>query len=247
MRVREINHGNVIYVGSELPPDASSVLGSVDVVSTVADCETTVRDSDCVVVTDSLADTDCVDFCSRIRRCRPDVPLIVFPTAGSERLAGEVIAAGADGYVPREQGLDTLSQRVAELCTEPASTDPPVDSTDAAPSKCLELLVEQSPLAIIEWTLDFDVRSWNPAATALFGYTTQEACGKCAFEFLIPPSERDDVRCHWTRLIDGTAMETSARRVNRTVHRDGTEITCEWFNTLLTDDDGSPTGVLSFG
>jgi PAS domain S-box-containing protein len=237
---------NVVYVGSEVPPDVSSALGSVDVVSAVTDCETAIRDSKCVVVTDSLSDADCVELCVRIRQQRPNVPLIVFPTAGSERLAGEVVAAGADGYVPHEQGIDTLAERVAQLCTEPVSAAPPIDSPASGSSKRLELLVGQSPLAIIEWTLDFEVRRWNPAATVLFGYTVREARGKVGPEFLVPAADRDAVRRHWECLVDGSAADTSARQVNRNVRRDGRELTCEWVDMPLIDDDGSVVSVLSF-
>ena len=34
----------------------------------------------------------------------------------------------------------------------------------------LSLLVQQTPLAVIEWNLDSEVCEWNPAAETIFGY-----------------------------------------------------------------------------
>ncbi|MEH2377253.1 PAS domain-containing protein [Nostoc sp.] len=47
----------------------------------------------------------------------------------------------------------------------------------------LTLLIEQTPLAIIEWNTNFEIQTWNRAAERIFGYTTEEMLGN-SFEII---------------------------------------------------------------
>ncbi|WP_408959370.1 PAS domain S-box protein [Natrinema sp. 74] len=222
-----------------------------DAVQTADECLEGLSSADCVVIA-SAVEADPVELCEAIRAQRVAVPIVVYPDDGSEALAGAVVAAGADGYVPRSQGLETLAERVDELLVDRngpsvTHTEPVSDATvqSAVPDEStdrFELLVEQSPLAIIEWTPEFEVRGWNPAATELFGYDAAEALGESADDLLVPESEREDLLDYWDGLVDGRP----SRRVNRNVCKDGTTVTCEWFNTPLIED-GDVVSVLSFG
>ncbi|OLZ41781.1 histidine kinase [Natrinema saccharevitans] len=231
---------------------------SVTPVRTVAECFDRLPTADCVVIGDSGLDVDPVTCCRRLRDRRPEIPLVVSPDDGSERLAGDVVAAGADGYVPRSQRPQTLLERLRELLAdrETGNRDPSdtgrerpfavAPTSTADPSSRLELLVEQSPLAIVEWDLEFRVKNWNPTATELFGYTADEAMGRAAPDFLVPEGERKEVREYWDRLVDGDPDELPSRQVTRNRCEDGTPITCEWFNTPIVED-GEVVSILSFG
>ncbi|NGM68447.1 PAS domain S-box protein [Natronolimnobius sp. AArcel1] len=70
----------------------------------------------CVVATDSLADGSCIDLCRQFDGA--SVPVIVCPVDGSEALAGRLLAAGADGYVPRSQAPETLLKRIRDVSTQ---------------------------------------------------------------------------------------------------------------------------------
>ncbi|WP_439027146.1 PAS domain S-box protein [Haloarchaeobius sp. DT45] len=106
----------------------------------------------------------------------------------------------------------------------------------------LEFLFRQSPMAVIEWTLDFEVARWNEAAIELFGYTAEEAIGRHA-EFIIPHSSRASVDEVWERLMNANRAE---HIVNRNVTKSGAEIDCEWHNRAILDDSGETVSVLSF-
>ncbi|MFU8869359.1 PAS domain S-box protein [Natronococcus sp.] len=226
---------HVVCVGSSVPPNVDEIVD--EIVETVADCLAALESAACVVATSGVPDATCPELCSLIRSRRPDVPLVVFPSAGSEELAGEVISAGADGYVPQSQGLETLRSRLAALRSDSA----PRSNVD---SSRFELLVEQSPLAIIEWDRSFEATSWNPAATALFGYDRTEALGSSAFELVVGERDRADVAAHWELLVEAD-LEESSRTVTRNVRKDDTEVICEWVNTPLIED-GEVVRVLSF-
>ncbi|MBF0456482.1 MAG: PAS domain S-box protein [Nitrospirae bacterium] len=103
----------------------------------------------------------------------------------------------------------------------------------------LSLLVENSPLAIIEWDLNDKVAAWNPAAERIFGYTKDEAMGRTASEFIIP---RDAALLADEQLSAADAME---KDYQDNITKDGRRITCRWHNVTLTDETGSTIGVTS--
>ncbi|MCP4370890.1 MAG: PAS domain S-box protein, partial [Deltaproteobacteria bacterium] len=106
----------------------------------------------------------------------------------------------------------------------------------------LTLMVEQSPLAVIEWNLDFKVIKWNLAAEQMFGYTAEEALGHHAAELLVPEEIRPIVDQVWKDLIDQRGGMYS---INDNFTKDGRTITCEWHNTGLKNTEGKILGVLS--
>ena len=106
----------------------------------------------------------------------------------------------------------------------------------------LQFHVERMPLAYIVWGEDFRVLEWNPAAETIFGYTKQEASGRHAYDLIVPPDVRGKVDKVWHDLLHG---DTSSHAVNANVRKDGTRVTCEWFNTPLRDSSGCIHGVAS--
>ncbi|MEO5359890.1 MAG: PAS domain S-box protein [Nitrospirota bacterium] len=107
-----------------------------------------------------------------------------------------------------------------------------IDDALAKSQRRLSLLVENSPLAIIEWGLGSKVVAWNPAAERIFGYTREEAMGRTAAELIIPqeaplhePSTEHDYQANITK--------------------DGVHIACSWHNVTLTDEAGHSIGVTS--
>jgi two-component system cell cycle sensor histidine kinase/response regulator CckA len=101
--------------------------------------------------------------------------------------------------------------------------------------------VEHTPLAVIEWDLEFRVASWNPAAERIFGYSREEAIGQHA-SFTVPPNFREQVDRVWHDLL---AQKGGARSTNDNITKDGRTISCEWYNTPLIDDSGRVLGVAS--
>ena len=105
----------------------------------------------------------------------------------------------------------------------------------------LRFHVERMPLAHIVWDSEFKVVDWNPAARRVFGYSKKEALGMSGRD-LVPPDIRAAVDHIWKDAVHG---DTSSHSLNENVRKDGTRITCEWFNTPLVDADGKIRGVAS--
>ncbi len=106
----------------------------------------------------------------------------------------------------------------------------------------LALHVLQSPLAVIEWGLDFTVAEWNPAAERIFGWRRDEALGRHAAGLLVPESAKEHVDSVWRQLIARTGGE---RSTNENHTKSAGNIICEWYNTALLDREGQVIGVLS--
>ncbi|MHC5676690.1 PAS domain-containing sensor histidine kinase [Nostoc sp.] len=107
----------------------------------------------------------------------------------------------------------------------------------------LTLLVEQTPLAIIEWNTNIEVQTWNRAAERIFGYTKEEMLEN-PFEIIIPEKARKHVNEIVTALLTQQGGNLS---INENVTKDGRTIVCEWYNNPLVAPDGQVIGVASMG
>ncbi len=108
----------------------------------------------------------------------------------------------------------------------------------------LSLHVQQTPLAVIEWDLDFQVSDWNPSAEQIFGYSREEALGRHAVGLIVPANVREQVAQVWSDLL---ARKGGTRSTTENVTKDGRSIACEWYNTPLVDQAGRVIGVASLG
>ncbi|MFN6463433.1 MAG: PAS domain S-box protein [Nostoc sp. DedVER02] len=105
----------------------------------------------------------------------------------------------------------------------------------------LALLIEQTPLAIIEWNTHFEVQTWNRAAERIFGYTTGEMLGN-RFEMIVP----ENVRKHVNEIIAALLTQCGGSfSVNENITKDGRKMVCEWYNNPLVAPDGQVIGVAS--
>ena len=104
--------------------------------------------------------------------------------------------------------------------------------------------VENSPLAIIEWDTDFRVSRWSESAESLFGWTAEEVIGKHVGDWHFVFDED----------VDGVEQVTNRQRVgeevqgvqhNRNYTKVGDVLYCEWYNSVLRDEDGNLVSVLS--
>jgi PAS domain S-box-containing protein len=106
----------------------------------------------------------------------------------------------------------------------------------------LALHVNQTPLGVIEWNLEFKVETWNPAAEFIFGYSGREAVGADLL-LIIPDQYKENMKRRWHDLIE---QKKGTRSTDENVTKSGDVIYCEWYNTPLVDAGGTVIGVASF-
>ncbi|MEO1094319.1 MAG: AAA family ATPase [Cyanobacteria bacterium J06638_28] len=105
----------------------------------------------------------------------------------------------------------------------------------------LKFLIDQMPIGMVEWNLNFEIIGWNAAAEEIFGYSAAEMLGQQGMQF-IPASVRPRVAEIRAKLLEQRGGTFS---LNENLRKDGTTIICEWINTVLHDADNNLIGVVS--
>ncbi|MEP7156914.1 MAG: sensor domain-containing diguanylate cyclase [Betaproteobacteria bacterium] len=104
--------------------------------------------------------------------------------------------------------------------------------------------MDNSPLAVIEWSDKVEVRRWSGQAEAIFGWKTDEAVGLRADELkLVHPDWYATIRASTLELLEGRAKRN--RMISRNRTKSGAYIYCEWFNGAFIDSAGRTQGILS--
>ncbi|BAZ47480.1 serine/threonine protein kinase with two-component sensor domain [Nostoc sp. NIES-4103] len=109
--------------------------------------------------------------------------------------------------------------------------------------KRLQLIIQQTPVAVIEWNNYLEFQAWNPAAEKVFGYREEEVIGKhlrC-----IIPEEYHAYVDNVTANILSQSGEFHA--INENLTKDGRHIVCEWFNAPMFNSNGEVCGGVSMG
>lgn len=94
------------------------------------------------------------------------------------------------------------------------------------------VLVEQSPIAIIEWNGQHEVIEWNAAAEKIFGYSREQALGRHA-SFLVADADPDAVDAAFRKQISSTS---DSRHVIENRKADGQIIICQWSHTHIAGE-----------
>ncbi len=126
------------------------------------------------------------------------------------------------------------AERAARLLAETAAAE----LQRAARVQALAAIVDASDDAIISNSLDGTIRSWNPGAERLFGYSADEVIGKSIALLLPPEVEREHAQMLETVSRGEVARFESLRRC-----KDGRDIDVWVTNSPVFDDRGQVIGI----
>ena len=107
-----------------------------------------------------------------------------------------------------------------------------------------ETLLKKLPLGVVEWDKDMKIILWSGDCEKIFGWNQEEVEGKHYSELGLVYTEDNQV-------ADGIADELVSGKVgqnkvkNRNVTKDGRVITCQWYNSVITDADGNVIRIMS--
>lgn len=196
---------------------------------------------DCVVSDYVLPGMSGTQLCSEIRKISR-VPFILYTARGSEEVAAEVFSVGVDAYVKKESELAhylVLGNRIKQA-VEKWRTERLLEENEQR----LRLHIENSPVGVIEWDSNFVVTSWSGEAERIFGWTPAETVGKPINDLKIIYEEDAPIVEHvMRRLTDGTTNRVTSS--NRNYTKSGRVIHCTWYNSVLKDEQGKMTSVMS--
>ena len=103
---------------------------------------------------------------------------------------------------------------------------------------------ENSPLAVIEWDNNFNVVQWSDEAEKIFGFKKEEVIGiridslDIIYEEDIPVVDKI-----MERLTSGNELKVISHNRNYNKNRD--IIYCVWYNSVLFDEKGNMSSVMS--
>lgn len=108
----------------------------------------------------------------------------------------------------------------------------------------LACLIDNSPLAVIEWDSNFRIRSWSAQAEQLFGWAAKEVIGLRANEFpFVHEADWAGNQLAMSSLKDASQPHGIHCHRNYTKHQ--SILYCEWYNSALFDESGNLISVLS--
>jgi len=103
--------------------------------------------------------------------------------------------------------------------------------------------MENTPLAVVEFSSTIHIRRWSRQAEEIFGWTPAEAIGSRPTDLgLIHDDSFATIKAQTRELRDGTAKRN--RMLAKNVRKDGRVIYCEWYNSAFFDVHGSLISIL---
>ncbi len=110
--------------------------------------------------------------------------------------------------------------------------------------KRLKFHVENTPLGVIEWSKNFQIKYWSKNAEKIFGWQAREVIGNYLnYWQLIHPEDIFMTNRQIDQLLK--EGETGNFIANRNYTKNGSVVDCEWYNSALTDDSGEIISILS--
>jgi len=106
-------------------------------------------------------------------------------------------------------------------------------------------LVETANSFIVVLDTDANIKLFNRYAERLTGYKKEDVYGKNWFELFIPKKDRDTIPRVFSEVLKELSATPSFE--NSILLKDGTEKIIIWRNTVLKNENGKITGVLSIG
>jgi len=108
----------------------------------------------------------------------------------------------------------------------------------------LTSFTSKTPLAKIEWDINRHIISWSDGAEALFGWTEEEMLGeKDVLDVLFDTDGKKEEAGKLEQNIEGGMPGYTSEC--RNIAKSGNSLYCEWYNTLLYDEQGTLVTVQS--
>ena len=140
----------------------------------------------------------------------------------------------AGAYGPDEL---SLAQEVAVLVIRQYREMQRLAEADRGARQAMDALIEVSPLPIIALDRDAKVRTWNPAAEAVFGWSEEEVVGKAP-----PVLASGEMKREFAQAMEGASFEGWKVRRQRS---DGSPVDLGVWSAPVRDANGAVEGTIA--
>ena len=197
---------------------------------------------DCILLDYRLPDLDGLEVLDALRLPNSDMPfaVVILTVADSGPTAAKFLNAGALDYLTKQNlNYDALRRSITgsverfRMMQEHRALH--------ARNSQLAAIVNASDDAIVSVTLDLVVRTWNPGAASMFGYSEEEAKGRTLDDLIVPEEFRRGQPEH-DRAIVSDRRAVIVEAVRR--RKDGALVPVE-INAAPIQDENDRTVAIS--
>lgn len=149
-----------------------------------------------------------------------------------------------------EKRIFLLSSELFDLGGEPCALTVLLDITERRiaeqsileSKQRFELMIQQTLVGFIECDTNFIIKSWNPSAERIFGYSAAEAIGRHVGNLIVKDENRAERNKLWRDIL---VSEGGISSTNTNETKGGRTIICEWHDTPLINPNGHVIGIVS--
>ena len=200
---------------------------------------------DLILADNSMPQFSSSDALSIVRNRSLLTPFILITGTVSEEFAATIIKQGADDYFLKDR-LTRLPAAIEAALKQRSLEKERIQHQQNLKSAHERLLfhVENAPLGFIEWDNNLIAKSWSRRAQEIFGWSENEFINQqragvsYVYEEDLP----------WVSDIALKLQSGELRRNNiqhRNYTKEGKVIWCEWFNSVLIDEQGKVVTIMS--
>ena len=198
---------------------------------------------DCVVTDYKMSPMDGIELSRRIRESS-DIPLILYTGRGSEEVAEAAFTVGIDDYIRKEANpshYQVLARRIRSAVDKKRAEDKVIQERDWA-----QKYLDAAAVMMVILDTEGSVSLLNQKGCEILGVSQEDALGKNWFDSFLLSLNVEEVKGVFRELMEGN-IEPVRFYENPVVSSSGEERIIAWNNSLLHDDEGNITGILSSG
>lgn len=193
---------------------------------------------DIILSDHSLPSFDSLDALLLVKETGITVPFILVTATMTDEFAVAVMKAGAHDYIIKDR-----LQRLPSAVINSIEKHRLEDEQQAARER-LFFHIENTPLGFIEWDNQGFAKSWSKRAEEIFGWSEKEFIESQEKRFSqVYKEDLPWVNKILEQLISGEVERNKVQ--HRSITKDGRVIWCEWFNSVLKDNDGKVKTIMS--
>ncbi len=200
---------------------------------------------DIILSDHKLPSFDSIEALKILRKSGISIPFILITATNSEKFAVEMLLNGVDDYVLKTN-LTRLPYSVSQSVERHRVKMAEKKAKEELQTSHEKLLfyIENSPLGFIEWDNSLHIKSCSKRTEEIFGWSEKEFTEnkKTALSWVYP-EDLPWVSKIAHQLISGKVMSNNIQ--HRNIRKDGSVIWCEWYNTVLKDNDGKVITIMS--